>query len=101
MKDTAGKMCLNLSEEMQQELLSNGRVTLFSGVDALSLGGESLASGSVWNASRVFDNLDHEADYQLSFFQGELSLALVPEPATASLGLLALAALALRRRRAC
>lgn len=97
----AGKMCLNLSEEMQQELLSNGRVTLFSGVDALSLGGESLASGSVWNASRVFDNLAPEADYQLSFSQGELSLALVPEPATASLGLLALAALALRRRRAC
>lgn len=97
----AGKMCLSLSGEMQQELLSSGRVALLSGVDTLSLEGAEMESGSVWDASRVFGNLAYEQDYRLDYSQGVLSLVLVPEPATATLSLLALAALAARRRRAC
>lgn len=84
------------------------KVTLFSGVDTLFLGNTPIASDAITLDDRVlaneyFSNLTD--DYLLIFDTtigeglGELSIAMVPEPTTATLSILALAGLAMRRRR--
>ncbi|MBR5888126.1 MAG: autotransporter-associated beta strand repeat-containing protein [Akkermansia sp.] len=84
------------------------KVTLFSGVDSLFLSNSTVASDSITLDDRVlaneyFSNLS--SNYFLVFDttagvgQGELSIAMIPEPTTATLSLLALAGLAARRRR--
>ena len=85
------------------------RVTLFTGVDALYLGSsqESITSITLSNgmqANDYFINLSDSYfliyDASLGDGQGELSIGMVvPEPTTATLSLVALAALAMRRRR--
>ncbi len=85
------------------------RVTLFTGVDALYLGSsqESITSITLSNgmqANDYFTNLSDSYfliyDASLGDGQGELSIGMVvPEPTTATLSLVALAALAMRRRR--
>lgn len=79
-----------------------GTQVLFSGVDELSFNGEAIAEDASVNADSVFSNLS--ADSLISFVQAEdgtwsVVYTLVPEPTTATLSLLALAALAARRRR--
>ena len=84
------------------------KVTLFSGVDSLFLGDSSVASTAFTLDDRVlaneyFTNLSDlyflVYDTTAGVGQGELSIAVVPEPTTATLSLLALAGLAARRRR--
>lgn len=81
-------------------------LVLFTGVDGLKLGGTSYTSISENDeilASTYFTNLNSD-QYRLTYTgvdNGTLAIisAVVPEPATATLSLLALAALAARRRR--
>ena len=101
---------INLSESMNSYLATLGlgdRLTLFTGVDALYLGAtdaEHAYSGEV-SASDYFNlvaltNPEHNLVLTYSGADdGIVSLAVVPEPATATLSLLALAGLAARRRR--
>lgn len=92
-----------------------GKYDLFNGVDALSLGGDFLSElglADKWvKAADVFTNpaLSAEKEYYL-FYSGQnqggaggnagtVYLMKVPEPTSGTLSLLALAALAARRRR--
>ena len=84
------------------------KVTLFSGVDSLFLGDSSVASTAFTLddhvlANEYFTNLSDlyflVYDTTAGAGLGELSIAVVPEPTTATLSLLALAGLAARRRR--
>ena len=74
-------------------------VTLFTGVDKLTLDGTEIIDGSSHSANGIFSNLDTGYDYGLSYSNGAVSLQAIPEPATATLSLAALALLTLRRRR--
>ncbi|MBR5886950.1 MAG: autotransporter-associated beta strand repeat-containing protein [Akkermansia sp.] len=84
------------------------KVTLFSGVDSLFLGNSTVASDAITLDDRVLAN-EYFSNLADSYFlvydttagvgQGELSIAMIPEPTTATLSLVALAALAMRRRR--
>ena len=92
-------MSLTLSESMLADLYGHKAVTLFTGVDKLTLDNADLADGTTLSINGVFSNLDSGADYTLTYIDGMVRLAVIPEPATATLNLLALAALATRRRR--
>jgi len=82
----------------------NDRLTLFTGVSSLELGGTSyneLAASEATDLSNyfTFDGLE-QGNYQLGYADGVVSVqSLIPEPTTATLSLLALAGLAARRRR--
>ena len=78
-------------------------MALFTGIDSLTLpqaATTSAASDRVW-ADSVFSNLSGNQSYSLVYKAdtGTLSIVYIPEPATATLSLLALAGLAARRRR--
>lgn len=92
-------MSLTLSDAMLNELYGMNEVALFTGVDKLTLDGQELADGIRISANSIFSNLDPEWDFNLSFSGGTVSIYAIPEPATATLSLLALAGLAMRRRR--
>ncbi len=92
-------MSLTLSDAMLNELYGMNEVALFTGVDKLTLDAQELADGIRISANSIFSNLDPEWDFNLSFSGGTVSIYAVPEPATATLSLLALAGLAMRRRR--
>ena len=92
-------MSLILSESMLADLYGYQAVTLFTGVDKLTLDATAMADGSVLNVNGVFSNLDTRYDYNLAYVGGQVSLAVIPEPASATLGLAALMMLAARRRR--
>ena len=92
-------MSLTLSESMLADLYGHQAVTLFTGVDKLTLDAVDIADGAALNVNGVFSNLDTGYDYNLAYVGGLVNLAVIPEPATATLSLLALAALAARRKR--
>ena len=74
-------------------------LTLFTGVDELILRGTSYTEVA---ASVAFSNPEQANNYQLVYdgsASGTLSVRGVPEPASATLSLLALTVLASRRRR--
>lgn len=89
-------MSLTLSESMLADLYGHKAVTLFTGVDKLTLDNADLADGTTLSINGVFST---GSDYTLTYIDGMVRLAIIPEPATATLNLLALAALATRRRR--
>lgn len=80
---------------------STDSITLFSSVDALTLGGVTYSHPLY--GYEVFSNPElgntPDAKYVVSYNGSDVKLTVVPEPATATLSLLALAALAARRRR--
>ncbi len=95
-------MTLKFSEEMYSTLNAGKALTLFTGVDTLSLDGKTILAGADVNVTGLFQGLDLESEYILGWSNsGEVYLTnmSVPEPTTATLTLMALAALASRRRR--
>lgn len=100
---TLGSMTLagTLFTTMDTTLETSETLTLFTGVNSLTLGTTSYA-GAV-DASTVFTNLA-AGNYSLVYADSVVALKkgvtdVVPEPTTATLSLLALCGLAMRRRR--
>lgn len=86
-----------------KSLTVGSSLTLFTGVDELIIGSDSWTGAMTTEASAAFSNAALDG-YQLVYdgaTSGKVSIttAAVPEPATTTLSLLALAALAARRRR--
>lgn len=86
-----------------KSLTVGSSLTLFTGVDELIIGSDSWTGAMTTEASAAFSNAELDG-YQLVYDgadSGKVSIttAAVPEPTTATLSLLALAALAARRRR--
>ncbi len=84
--------------------------TLFTGVDSLTLGSGNPVAQGWYDASVVLDSLSINGgeaitsnldNYVIGYWNGTVSIAdkSVPEPATATLSLLALAGLCVRRKR--
>lgn len=99
--ELATGMTLGLSPEMLEKLYSGVSLELFTGVDSLKLDGETITAGTTLPADDIFSGLSADYTYEMGFNGGVISLSatMVPEPTTATLSLLALAALAARRRR--
>ena len=107
---------INLGDEQLETLHTTGALTLFTGVDAITLASVGIDNGidaitlEQGIDAGLFFNLPTAASvtaptpsyvivYSGASNGGVVSLTVVPEPATATLSLLALAALAARRRR--
>lgn len=76
-------------------------LNLFTGVSAVTVGTDELGSAQV-QAGTVFSNVDNAnvyVEFRMSGDVGSLLVVNIPEPTTSTLSLLALAALAARRRR--
>lgn len=106
---------INLGDDQLQTLNTKGYLTLFTGVDSLTLSANGITTtdaitmeqginaGTYFNlpaASNVASPTPYQLVYTGASNGGELALTLAtPEPATTTLSLLALAGLAARRRR--
>ena len=107
---------INLGDEQLETLHATGALTLFTGVDAITLASaditnstEAITLAQGIDAGRFFNlatatsvtapTPSYVIVYSGASNGGVVSLTVVPEPATATLSLLALAALAARRRR--
>lgn len=90
---TADTVTNVLTQEMVECIAEGGRVTLFAGVDAAELGSNITFIG----AQGV--TLSKPQVYKLTYDEKSQTIYATPEPATATLSLLALAALAARRKR--
>ena len=85
---------------LQMELSELEDNVLFTNVSAVMVDG-SDTTVTTWDATTFFSG-ENMQNYDLVFVNGNVSLVyapMVPEPATATLSLLALAALTMRRRR--
>lgn len=94
----ASGLSLSLSDDLLAELYGGNEVNLFTGVDALFVDNKAIAAGTVVETTELFTGLSSEYTYYMSYDGNNVSLS-IPEPTTATLSLLALAALAARRRR--
>ncbi len=91
-------MTIDLSEELLALMYRWEPIEIFSSVDALTIDGNSIVPDTMTQVSFNIDNKLQNFNVGYSNV-GTVSITLVPEPATATLSLLALAALAARRRR--
>ncbi len=92
-------MSLTLSDTMLESLYGANGAALITGVENLTINGEYIADGTTISANGLFNNLTETQACTLSYADGTISLHIIPEPATSTLGLAAVALLALRRRR--
>lgn len=88
------------------DTVTTGPVTLFTDVEGLTLGTTEITKMGWYDANGILASVNGiditgEGQYVIGFWNGDVSVAAanVPEPATATLSLLALAALAARRKR--
>ncbi len=92
----------NLFSALQELSRKDEYITLFTGLSDLILPTVASveSSGRVW-VGDIFSNLAGDEHYYFNYKAdvGSLSVVFIPEPTTATLSLLALAALAARRRR--
>ena len=91
-------MTIELSEELLALMYRWEPIEIFSSVDELTIDGNNIAPDTITQVSFNIDNKLQNFNVGYSNV-GTVSITLVPEPATATLSLLALAALAARRRR--
>lgn len=104
---TQGEEKINLMLTLDGMLMDDSSVVLFSGVDTLDLGADMQYTGTdlfEFKANQFFTGSMIGKDTMVQFQNGMVSMTglatpVVPEPTTATLSLLALAALAARRRR--
>lgn len=86
---------------LQMELSELEDNVLFTNVSAVTVDDSDYTTDTTWDATTFFSG-ENMQNYDLVFANGNVSLVyapMVPEPTTATLSLLALAALTMRRRR--
>lgn len=91
----------NNSLTLDMELSTTEANILFTEVGQVTVDGIANTGEKEWEASSFFSGADMQ-NYNLVYSAGTVALVfdpLVPEPATSTLGLVALAGLAMRRRR--
>ncbi len=91
----------NNSLTLDMELSTTEANILFTEVGQVTVDGIANTGEKEWEASSFFSGADMQ-NYNLVYSDGTVALVfdpLVPEPATSTLGLVALAGLAMRRRR--
>lgn len=97
-----GQVELGKTLHASVESLGYGEMlNLFTGASAVTVGTDELGSARV-QAGTVFSNVDNAnlyVEFRMSGDVGSLLVVNIPEPTTSTLSLLALAALAARRRR--
>ena len=94
----ASDMAIVLSDDLLALLYKGESIDLFASVDSLTLDGLNIDKDTITEVNFNVDDMVQTFDMAYST-QGTVSITLIPEPATATLSLLALAALAARRRR--
>lgn len=94
----ASDMAIVLSDDLLTLLYKGESIDLFASVDSLTLDGLNIDKDTITEVNFNVDDMVQTFDMAYSN-QGTVSITLIPEPATATLNLLALAALAARRRR--
>ena len=91
-------MTIDLSAELLSLMYKGESIDIFASVDELTLDGNIISPDTTTEVRFNVNNQLQVFDMGYSNV-GTVSLTLVPEPTTATLSLLALAALAARRRR--
>ncbi len=91
-------MVIDLSADLLTQFNNGATIAIFESVDSLTLDGIGITAGTFTETQ--FNIAAQLQDVSLGYnSSGTVSIKLIPEPTTATLSLLALAALAARRRR--